>query len=119
MTVRITAVLAAVGALAVGVVGYAAGTSQFRAPPPLVAAARAAEATPVPGAAKPAEFSDDQRSELEGIIRNYLIAHPEVIADAISELQRKRDAAAQAAQSKAIADFGRSDLRLPVPGRAR
>ena len=51
-----------------------------------------------------AEFSDDQRKELEGIIRNYLIANPEVITDAINELQRRRDAAAQVAQAKAIAD---------------
>ncbi len=51
-----------------------------------------------------AEFSDDQRKELEGIIRNYLIANPEVITDAITELQRRRDAAAQVAQTKAITD---------------
>ena len=51
-----------------------------------------------------AEFSDDQRSEVEGIIRNYLIANPEIIRDAINELQRKEDAAAQVAQAKAISD---------------
>ena len=67
--------------------------------------APAADATPIiAGAVKMAEFSDDQRKELEGIIRNYLIAHPEVISDSITELQRRRDAAAQLAQVKAITD---------------
>jgi protein-disulfide isomerase len=55
-----------------------------------------------------AEFSDDQRSEVEGIIRNFLIANPEIVRDAINELQRREDAQAQVAQSKAIADS--SDL---------
>ena len=106
MTPRITAVIAVVGALAVGAVGYLAGTGQNRPAPSLVDEALAAEATPTSGAAgaQSAEFSDDQRKELEGIIRNYLIANPEVIADAINELQRRRDDAAQAAQTKTIAD---------------
>ena len=49
-----------------------------------------------------AEFSDDQRTEVEGIIRNYLIANPEIIRDAINELQRRQDAAEQVAQAKTI-----------------
>ncbi len=104
MTPRITAVFAVVGVLAVGGIGYVIGTSQNHPAASLVDAAFAAEATPTDGAAKQAEFSDDQRKELEGIIRNYLIANPEVIADAINELQRKRDAAAQLAQTKVIVD---------------
>ncbi len=106
MNPRITAAIALVGALAVGGVGYLVGTSHNR-PPPAAAdtAAPAADATSVTaGLAKMAEFSSDQRKELEGIIRNYLIANPQVIADAITELQRKRDAAAQLAQVKAIQD---------------
>ena len=104
MTPRITAVIALAGALAVGGIGYLLGTSHDGSAPALVDTALAAEATPTDGTAKMAEFSDDQRKELEGIIRNYLIAHPEVITDAINELQRRRDVAAQEAQSKAIAD---------------
>lgn len=50
-----------------------------------------------------AGLSDDQRAEVEAIIKNYLIAHPEIIRDAINELQRREDAAASAQQSKAIA----------------
>ncbi len=105
MNSRITAAIAVVGVLAVGGVGYLVGTSQTRSTPSPADTAPAANATPAAaGLAKMAEFSSDQRKELEGIIRNYLIANPEVITDAISELQRRRDAAAQLAQSKAIAD---------------
>ncbi len=102
MTPRIIATIAVVGAVAVGGIGYFVGTSQNRTTSP---AAPAADATPIiAGAVKMAEFSSDQRTELEGIIRNYLIANPEVIADAITELQRRRDAAAQLAQTKTITD---------------
>ena len=51
-----------------------------------------------------AGLSDDQRTEVEAIIQNYLIAHPEIIRDAINELQRREDAAAAEQQAKAIAD---------------
>ena len=103
MNSRITAAIAVVGILAVGGVGYLVGTSQNRPAAAPADTAPAANATPATAAlAKMAEFSSDQRKELEGIIRNYLIANPEVITDAISELQRRRDAAAQLAQVKAI-----------------
>jgi protein-disulfide isomerase len=69
----------------------------LRAPPP-------PDATPVPGATQTAELNDDQRTEIEGIIRNFLIANPEIIRDAINELQRRDDEAAQVAQAKAISD---------------
>ena len=105
MTPRITAAIAIVGALAVGAVGYVVGTSQNRPAASAQNAATATEATPAAASAvKMAEFSNDQRAELEGIIHNYLIANPEVITDAIKELQRRRDAAAQVAQTKAITD---------------
>jgi len=46
------------------------------------------------------EFSSGQRSEVERIVREYLIAHPEVIQEAMSELD-KRQTAAQAEKHKA------------------
>ena len=105
MNSRITAAIALVGALAVGAVGYVAGTSQTRHAQSAGEAAPAAEATPAAaGAVKMAEFSSDQRNEVEGIIRNYLIANPEIVRDAITELQRRQDAAQQLAQTKTIDD---------------
>src|SRR6185295_3536988 len=46
------------------------------------------------------ELSTNQRGEVERIIREYLIAHPEVIQDAMSELE-KRQSAADAEKHKA------------------
>jgi protein-disulfide isomerase len=45
-------------------------------------------------------FSDGQRGEIETIIKNYLIAHPEVLEDAMAELN-KRQAAAEAEKHEA------------------
>ena len=102
MTPRITAAIAVLGALAIGGVGYLVGATQTH---PAASAAPVADATPVAaGLVKMAEFSNDQRAEVEGIIRNYLIANPEIIRDAINELQRRQDAADQVAQTKVIGD---------------
>jgi protein-disulfide isomerase len=46
------------------------------------------------------EFSASQRSELERIVREYLIAHPEVLQEAMNELD-KRQTAQQAEKHKA------------------
>jgi protein-disulfide isomerase len=51
-------------------------------------------------AASAQSFSDSQRSEIEAVIRNYLIAHPEVLEDAMAELN-KRQAAAEAEKHQA------------------
>ena len=51
-------------------------------------------------AASAESFSDSQRGEIEAIVRNYLIAHPEVLEEAMGELS-KRQAAADAAKHEA------------------
>ena len=56
----------------------------------LVAAAPAAEPT----------FSEPQKTEIEQIIRDYLVSHPEVLQEAITELD-KRQAAADTEKAKA------------------
>jgi protein-disulfide isomerase len=48
-----------------------------------------------PPAASAENFSGGQRGEIETIIRNYLIAHPEVLEEAMAELN-KRQATAEA-----------------------
>jgi len=45
-------------------------------------------------------FSDGQRGEIETIIKNYLIAHPEVLEEAMAELN-KRQAAAETEKHEA------------------
>ncbi len=101
MSIR-TIALAATAALAIG----AAGT--------LV----------TPGGAEAASFTDAQRSEIDGIvkdyvtshpefIRDYLIANPEVIRDAIDALQLKQDEADRLAQAATI--DGNRDLLFSSP----
>jgi protein-disulfide isomerase len=63
----------------------------------LLAAAPLASATA-------AEFTDSQKTELGTIIRDYLMKNPEVLRDAISELESRQHADEANARSKAIAD---------------
>jgi protein-disulfide isomerase len=46
-----------------------------------------------PQAASAQGFSDGQRGEIETIIKNYLISHPEVLEDAMAELNKRQAAA--------------------------
>jgi protein-disulfide isomerase len=54
----------------------------------------------VPPAASAQSFSDAQRGDIETIVRNYLIAHPEVLEESMNELS-KRQAAAEAEKHEA------------------
>jgi protein-disulfide isomerase len=53
-----------------------------------------------PPSASAQSFSDSQRSDIETIIRNYLVAHPEVLEESMAELN-KRQAAAEAEKHEA------------------
>jgi protein-disulfide isomerase len=53
-----------------------------------------------PPAASAQSFSDAQRGDIETIVKNYLVAHPEVLEEAMAELS-KRQAAAEAEKSEA------------------
>ncbi len=53
-----------------------------------------------PMSASAQSFNDTQRGDIETIVRNYLIAHPEVLEEAMTELS-KRQAAAEAAKHAA------------------
>jgi protein-disulfide isomerase len=46
-----------------------------------------------PPSASAESFSDGQRGEIETIVRNYLIAHPEVLEEAMAELNKRQAAA--------------------------
>ena len=54
----------------------------------------------MPPAASAQSFSDTQRGDIETIVRNYLIAHPEVLEEAMAELN-KRQAAAETEKHEA------------------
>jgi protein-disulfide isomerase len=53
-----------------------------------------------PPAVSAQSFSDGQRGEIQTIIRSYLVAHPEVLEEAMAELN-KRQAAAEAEKHEA------------------
>src|SRR3979411_2723150 len=46
-----------------------------------------------PPAASAQSFSDSQRGDIETIVRNYLLAHPEVLEEAMTELSKRQAAA--------------------------
>jgi protein-disulfide isomerase len=59
-------------------------------------------------AAMAGEFSDAQKSEIEGIIKEYLLQNPEVIRDAIQELERRQAEQEALAQQEAIKEHARA-----------
>lgn len=58
----------------------------------LAAAVVALLAFAAPQTARAAEFNATQRGEIEKIVREYLIAHPEVLQEAMAELEKKQAA---------------------------
>lgn len=70
----------------------------------LIAGMAAVTAVPPPAAAQPAAFSDAQRQEIGTILRDYLLANPEVLRDALMELERRESEAEAEAQSRSVAD---------------
>ena len=105
--------LAVIGAVVIGGAGYLAGVEMSGKGPTAAVAEKAVteylaahpEVLAPPPSAAPATvaaLSDDQITEVEGVVRSYLIANPEVIQDAINELQRRQDEAEQEQQVGAI-----------------
>jgi len=61
-----------------------------------IAAAAVFMAAAAAASAQAEPFSTDQRQQIEGIIKDYLMAHPEVMQDAMAELEkRQQDAEAE------------------------
>ena len=54
------------------------------------------------GQARADEFSSSQRSEIERIARDYIISHPDIVKDAILELQRREKADEVAVRDKSL-----------------
>jgi protein-disulfide isomerase len=69
----------------------------------LLAAAFALLLAPLPAAAQ--NFSADEEVEIRRIVREYLISHPEVIEEAVVELQARRETERVELQRAAIAEY--------------
>ena len=70
---------------------------------PLAAAQTPAAQPPAAPAPAAPSFSADQRQQIEGIIKSYLVAHPEVLQDAMDALDKK--------QKQADADKARETIK--------
>ena len=57
-----------------------------------------------PPAASAQSFSDAQRGDIEKIIRSYLISHPEVLEEAIAELNKRQTAAEEQKHETSVAE---------------
>jgi protein-disulfide isomerase len=79
--------------------------------PLLALAAAAALATTLPAAAQ--SFSPSQRTDIEGIVRNYLIAHPEVLQEAMQALEEKQTVAADAKHKAAVKQYSEAIFSSP------
>src|SRR3981081_4163297 len=61
--------------------------------PRLLAAAATAALLMLPAPSRAQSFSPPQRGEIEGIIRDYLLAHPELLEEVSSELDKRKQRA--------------------------
>ena len=60
-----------------------------------------------------AQFSADQTTEIQGIIKNYLLQNPEVLRDAITELDAKEKTAEADARKKALKELAGPLINAP------
>jgi protein-disulfide isomerase len=58
-------------------------------------------------------FSADQRQQIEGIIKNYLISHPEVVQDVMAELDKRQQSAETEKHRLAVDDNSSAIFRSP------
>lgn len=88
---------------------------------PLLAVVLLAGAAVLPAQAQTAPFTDAQRDAIGAIVRDYLVAHPEVILESI-EVLRSRDKATEAESRKKALTERKKDLfddpNAPFAGNA-
>jgi len=76
-----------------------------------LAAALAGLVTPI--AAQADEFSAPQRGEIEHIIRDYLVSHPEVLQEAMTELEKRQTAAEEEKHKAAVKQYSQALFYSP------
>lgn len=84
-----------------------------KSPRRLAAACVAMLAFALPQAAPAAEFSKSQRSEIGAIVREYLLQNPEVLQEAIAELEKRQTAAEAERHKTAVKDNARALFSSP------
>jgi protein-disulfide isomerase len=82
--------------------------------PRMIAAVCAALlATAAPQAVRAQNFSAPQRGEIERVVHDYLIAHPEVLQEAMAELERRQTAAEAEKHKAAVKDHAQKLFSSP------
>jgi protein-disulfide isomerase len=82
--------------------------------PRLIAAVFAALlAVAVPQMSRAQNFSPTQRGAIETIVREYLIAHPEVIQEAMNELEKRQTAAQEEKHKVAVKEHAKALFSSP------
>ena len=66
-----------------------------------------------PLSASAQSFTDTQRSDIETIIKSYLVTHPEVLEEAMTELQKRQTAAEAAKHEASIAENAEAIFNSP------
>ena len=79
----------------------------------LAAACAALLALALPQISRADEFSAPQKGEIERIVREYLVAHPEVLQEAIAELERRQTAAEAEKHKAAVKDHAQNLFSSP------
>jgi protein-disulfide isomerase len=80
--------------------------------PLLIAVAAAVLATgPLPARAQ--SFSDGQRGEIERIVKDYLVAHPEVLQEVVNEMEKRQSDADAAKHKEGIKQYSQALFYSP------
>ncbi|MGH1418497.1 MAG: DsbA family protein [Hyphomicrobiaceae bacterium] len=103
----------AAGAAEAGAAGATAGTSSKAAKAPASGAIKVADAA--------ASFTDAQKSDVEKIVRDYLLKNPELMLEVQTALEKKMQADAESKAKKAVSEnagslYKRADA--PIAGKA-
>jgi protein-disulfide isomerase len=70
-------------------------------------------AVAVPQAVRAQDFSPAQRGSIETIVHNYLIAHPEVLQEAMAELEKRQTAAEAEKHKSAVKEHAQTLFSSP------
>jgi protein-disulfide isomerase len=79
----------------------------------LAAVCAALLVTAVPQTSRADEFSLAQKGEIERVVHDYLIAHPEVLQEAMAELERRQSAAEMEKHKAAVKNHAQSLFSSP------
>ncbi len=66
-----------------------------------------------PQTARAAEFSEPQKTEIQSIVREYLVAHPEVLQEAMQEFEKRQGVAEAEKHKAAVKEYSQAIFSSP------